>query len=156
MTEHKNKNDEKTWVLQSNLVNESQVRPFAEAFRDQAIKFVDVAIVPFADRFMDEPIAGSTYRLNGARCVDRETDPLQLMIAQSLADAWLPHPVCVMDVARTKDAHKVVEFNCLNASGVYDHDVPAIVRAVTDWFVSGNQAANAERAETTRRSAAQK
>lgn len=276
------------WILQSNLVKESQVRPFAEAFRDQGIEFQDVAIVPFADQFMHEPnlvdqrvipygtttlmriaiqrgwrglfwndqfqapmwsikrrdmlnqdavfmtarqaqhdfthersshdwfvrptedfkafsgtvgsgselaalmaggegsqfnftpdtmvaishpkeilqewryfvvggkvISGSTYRMNGARVVQRETDASQLEIAQRLADVWLPHPVCVMDVARTGDGHKVVEFNCLNASGVYDHDVPSIVRAVTDWFGSGNEASK-EHAARTRRSAAPK
>lgn len=254
------------WVLQSNLVKDSQVRPFAEAFRAMGVPFVDVAIMPFSDGFFDEPrlpntdvipygsttlmrialqrgwrwlfyndqfqvpawlihrddmlnsdaaivtaqeaakrfayatqdecwfvrptedfkafsgtvaqswelaklmqggqgstfnftpetmvaisevkpilrewryfivggklISGSVYRAVGERCVYREDNDRVLGAAQALADKWLPHPTCVMDVAETDSGLRVVEFNCLNASGIYDHDVPAIVRAVTDY-----------------------
>lgn len=251
------------WVLQSNLVKESQVRPFAEAFRAQGITFVDVAIVPFSDGFVDEPsipadayvipygsttlmrialqrgweglfycdqfqvpvwlihrsdmlnddavivtdkearhrfqhanpgpwfvrptldfkafsgtvgsgkelaklmeggegskfnftddtlvaiseakpilcewryfivggevISGSLYRGAGESYIKRVDDADELRAAQMMADIWLPHPTCVMDVALTDAGRRVIEFNCLNASGIYDHDVPAIVKAV--------------------------
>lgn len=256
-----------TWVLQSNLVRDSQVRPFAEAFRALAIPFVDVAIVPFSDGFVTEPelpsanvipygsttlmrialqrgwtglfyndqfqvpvwiikrsdmlnedavfctaaeaahrfshatpgsqwfvrptldfkafsgtvgtaealaklmvggegstynftpetvvaisdpkhilcewryfivggevISGSLYRAAGERYVKREDGDDELRVVQMMADLWLPHPTCVMDVALTEHGRRVIEFNCLNASGIYDHDVPAIVRSVTEAF----------------------
>lgn len=255
------------WVLQSNLVKDSQVRPFAEAFRAQKIPFVDVAIMPFSDGFFDEPslpsadvipygsttlmrialqrgwtglfyndqfqvatwlihrsdmlnedaafcaardaarrfahatpgsqwfvrpvldfkafsgtvapaeelarlmqggegstynftpdtvvaisepksiqcewryfivggevVSGSLYRAAGESYVKREEDDDELRAVQMMADRWLPHPTCVMDVALTDHGRRVIEFNCLNASGIYDHDVPAIVNAVADYF----------------------
>lgn len=260
------------WVLQSNLVKESQVRPFAEAFRALGIPFVNVAIKAFSDEFFDEPtlpsddvipygsttlmrialqrgwtglfyndrfqvaswlihrsdmlnedaafctareaahrfahatpgsqwfvrpvqdfkafsgtvgtteelaklmrggegstynftpdtvvaisapkpilcewryfvvggdvVSGSLYRAAGERYVKREDDADELRVVQMMADLWLPHPTCVMDVALTEQGRRVIEFNCLNASGIYDHDVPAIVKAVTERHVLGHR-----------------
>ncbi len=41
---------------------------------------------------------------------------------------------CVMDLALTNEGLKVVEFNCLNASGFYYHDVRAIVKEVNAYY----------------------
>ena len=252
------------WALQSNLVRESQVRPFAEALRSQGVPFVDVAIVPFSDGFVNEPelpdtnvipygsttlmrialqrgwtglfyndqfqvpvwsihrsdmlnedagfctakeakhrfqcaspghwfvrptedfkafsgtvgtaqelaklmeggegstfnftpdtmvaiseakdiqcewryfivdgevITGSLYRGAGESYIKREDDDNELRVAQVMADIWLPHPTCVMDVALTEEGRRVIEFNCLNASGIYDHDVPALVASISN------------------------
>jgi hypothetical protein len=79
-------------------------------------------------------VSGSVYRVGGEQCVYREDDQGTLREAAAMAKDWLPHDTCVMDVAETEDGNRVVEFNCLNASGLYDHDVPAIVRAVSDRF----------------------
>lgn len=81
-------------------------------------------------------ISGSSYRMRGLRLTSREIDQDVLDEAQKLADRWLPHETCVMDLALTDDGLKVVEFNCLNASGFYYHDVRAIVRAVNAYFNS--------------------
>jgi hypothetical protein len=83
-------------------------------------------------------ISGSTYRMHGQRLVQRETDPDVINEAQELADGWLPHDVCVMDVAVIEGSPlpKVIEFNCFNSSGFYYHDIGAIVKAATkytDW-----------------------
>ena len=81
-------------------------------------------------------ISGSTYKMHKQRLVQRETDRAVIREAQELADGWLPHDVCVMDIALTKDGPKIIEFNCFNSSGFYYHDIGAIVAAVTkytDW-----------------------
>lgn len=54
--------------------------------------------------------------------------------AQALADIWLPHETCVMDVVNTFDGEFVGEFNKLNSSGFYHHDIPKIVAAVMDGW----------------------
>ena len=67
-------------------------------------------------------VDGSTYRLNGQLVKKHEDNPLVIKSAQQLALSWLPDDCCVMDVARVDGQLKVVEFNCINASGFYDHD----------------------------------
>jgi len=78
-------------------------------------------------------ITGSTYRFKGQPHQKRETDAAVLAEAQALADMWLPHPCCCMDVALCNDEVRVVEFNCLNATGFYDHDVRAFATAASAY-----------------------
>lgn len=79
-------------------------------------------------------VSGSLYRMRGLKLTRRETDREVLEEAQRFADKWLPHETCVMDLALTPDGVKVIEFNCLNSSGFYYHDVGAIVSAVDQYF----------------------
>jgi len=78
-------------------------------------------------------ISGSAYRFKGASYTERETEQDVIEEAQAIADLWLPHPCCVMDLALWEGKPCVVEFNGLNSSGFYDHDVTAIVRAVSEY-----------------------
>jgi len=81
-------------------------------------------------------VSGSIYRRHGESYLEDETDYKVLKEAQELADKWLPHPCCVMDVALCDTTPYVIEFNSLNASGFYKHDVPAIVRAVAQYVAA--------------------
>lgn len=81
-------------------------------------------------------IDGSVYRLRGQRTVFSDNDANSLKLAQQLADKWLPHEVCVMDVAEVDGALKVIEFNCFNCSGFYAHDARKITAAVNDYMLS--------------------
>lgn len=85
-------------------------------------------------------ISGSTYAINNGRPFSmRVTDTEILTIADEKASAWLPHDVCTMDLAKTPDGYKVVEFNSFNSSGFYDHDVDLIVKKVTEWEKDRNE-----------------
>lgn len=79
-------------------------------------------------------VTGSSYRTKGLRLTSREEDLDVLAEAQELADGWLPHETCVMDVALTEYGVKVIEFNCLNASGFYYHDIRAFAKEVNSYF----------------------
>lgn len=79
-------------------------------------------------------ISGSTYRVRGQSLVVPDNNDNNLKEAQRLADVWLPHPTCVMDLAETPEGIKVVEFNTFNSSGFYNHDIPKIVRAVHEMI----------------------
>lgn len=78
-------------------------------------------------------VTGSAYRFKGQSHRKRELDAGVLAEAQALADVWLPHPCCCMDVALCGGLVQVVEFNVLNASGFYDHDIDAFVRGVSEY-----------------------
>lgn len=78
-------------------------------------------------------VDGSMYYHNGQLYSRHETDADVIKEAQELADKWLPHETVVMDVGLTNDGPKIIEFNCLNGSGFYQHDISKIVKAVTQY-----------------------
>lgn len=72
-------------------------------------------------------VSGSMYRSRGQLVKKRETDRGVIAEANELAKGWLPNACCVMDTALLVDGDvKVIEFNCINSSGFYDHDAKAI------------------------------
>lgn len=75
-------------------------------------------------------IDGSMYRRNGQLTKNHVNDEGLKTFSQLLADKWLPDSCCVMDTALLDSGEtKVVEFNCINASGFYDHDIKKILKA---------------------------
>lgn len=78
-------------------------------------------------------VTGSSYRFKGQPHQKREIDVDVIAEAQAMADLWLPHECCCMDVALVDGEPRVIEFNCLNASGFYDHDIEAFARAVSKY-----------------------
>lgn len=71
-------------------------------------------------------ISGSMYRNRGQLMKARENYQSVISEAQRFADKWLPHPCCVMDLAVVDNEVKVIEFNTINSSGFYDHDVEKV------------------------------
>lgn len=83
-------------------------------------------------------VDGSMYRHNGELFkshIDPFEDPAMIVEAQEIADRWLPHPCCVMDLALVDGEVRLLEFNTVNSSGFYDHDVGKIIKALWDYFV---------------------
>ena len=78
-------------------------------------------------------VTGSSYRYKGMKLTKREEDPEVIAEAQKMADGWLPHETCVMDLALTPNGLKIVEFNCLNSSGFYYHNIRDFVKSVTEY-----------------------
>lgn len=80
-------------------------------------------------------ISGSLYRKQRQLYKKHETDADIIKEAQQLADGWLPSPCCVMDTAIIEESSdtKIVEFNCINASGFYDNDISAIFKTLWEY-----------------------
>lgn len=76
-------------------------------------------------------VTSSMYRTYGKTQAKRETDLEVLEIAQKMADLWLPETCVAMDIGVTEEGYKVVEFNCINCSGFYDHDLPLFASSLT-------------------------
>ena len=83
-------------------------------------------------------ISGSMYRYKGKLVAIPETDINVIQRAQTFADKWLPNPCCVMDLALVDNELKVLEFNCINASGFYKHDVKAIFKSLYEYHTIFN------------------
>ena len=78
-------------------------------------------------------VDGSFYRQSGQLKSKHVSDQNYIRQVQDLANIWLPHACCVMDVAETDEGLKVIEFNTINSSGFYDHDIAHVVTAMTKW-----------------------
>ncbi len=78
-------------------------------------------------------IDGSMYRRNGQLTKEHVNEMAgysQYCQAQEMADKWLPNACCVMDTALLDSGEmKVIEFNCINGSGFYDHNIKKILTA---------------------------
>lgn len=83
-----------------------------------------------------EIVDGSMYRANGRLIKNHETETGVIKEAQKFADKWVPSPCCVMDTALVDDKIKVIEFNCINSSGFYNHNVSKIFSALYDYSIN--------------------
>lgn len=83
-------------------------------------------------------VTGSYYRHSGELYRQRVTDEKMIAEAQTFADKWLPNDNCVMDLALLADGNvRVIEFNNINGSGLYDNDAGAIFDALWEYANKG-------------------
>lgn len=76
-------------------------------------------------------VSGCQYRLKTMIQFDINLDQSLLDYAQKLVDMWQPADAYVMDlVLDDNGGYKLLEFNCLNASGLYVCDAVKIVSAI--------------------------
>lgn len=79
-------------------------------------------------------ISGSMYRNNGILKSIEQTNTDIIQKAQEIADKWLPMSNVVMDLALTNDGMKVIEFNCINASGFYNCNIDKIFKSIWKYY----------------------
>jgi hypothetical protein len=82
-----------------------------------------------------EVVTGSMYRISGA-LKNRIAPPEMLMTAQALARKWLPDETCVMDLALTTEGFKVIEYNAVHCSGLYDSDPKILIDAIAEFVTT--------------------
>ncbi len=78
-------------------------------------------------------ISGSMYRCKGQVSKEKVIEKTIIDEAQKLAEKWLPHENCVMDLALVENDLRVIEFNGINASGFYDHNVKDVFNALWNY-----------------------
>ena len=79
-------------------------------------------------------VDASRYVLNGELAVARHDLPKEMIgFAEERARDFSPHDVFAMDIAQTEAGYKIIECNCFNGTGFYEHHIKTIVKAVTDW-----------------------
>jgi hypothetical protein len=99
--------------------------PFHEIDKEWRFFVVDGAVV-----------TGSLYRSNGqVSILDPISDDMWAR-AQTLTLDWMPTDTVVMDVAMLRTGEcKIVEFNCLNSSGVYNSNMNDLVAALRNKLI---------------------
>ena len=78
-------------------------------------------------------VNGSMYKAHNQLIKKQELDEEVIKEAQFLADVWLPDSCVVMDTALVNGKVYVVEFNCINSSGFYGHDVKKIFKELYEY-----------------------
>ncbi len=78
-------------------------------------------------------ITGSRYHLLGKLSPHYEIPSFVMNDARQYAKLYQPHDVFTMDIAMTDEGAKIVEYNCWNASGIYDTDIATMFLAVEDY-----------------------
>lgn len=81
-------------------------------------------------------VTGSLYRMDGELKPSTDFPASVARWAENIAERyWLPHDNCVMDVAMTTKGLHIMEFNCINASGLYKADVEKFVDAMNSLMI---------------------
>lgn len=79
-------------------------------------------------------IDATSYKSGDQVIYHRINETIVSRLQSFLDTVSLPMPVVVADIAHIGDEKlKIIEFNCFNASGFYNHDIPKIVKAVTEY-----------------------
>jgi len=83
----------------------------------------------------EKVVSSSRYCVNGKRSIDGKDVPNDMVkFAEDCCKVFMPHDVFVMDVALCEGQYFIVECNCFNDTGFYDHDIDAIVKSVNDYM----------------------
>lgn len=78
-------------------------------------------------------ITGSQYRKHGALVPSAQVPDYVTRHAQELADVYHPAPAFTIDLALTDDLElKIMEYNCVNCSGLYEADVVKLANALKE------------------------
>jgi len=77
-------------------------------------------------------ITGSQYRLMGRLKYEEKVDPEAWKLAEKIANKdWQVSKAYVLDIALVKDEYKVIEVNCVNASGFYKCNITEIIKSLS-------------------------
>lgn len=85
-----------------------------------------------------KPVAGSKYKENGYVVYEQGFPDDVGELATEIAQAWSPHPVWVLDIARSRGVPRLLELGSVNCAGWYHCDLKAVISAMDaaatrDW-----------------------
>lgn len=80
-------------------------------------------------------VTASQYRINGELKPSPDVPAEVIRYANNIGKLWLPHDHCTVDIAMIDGQCKVMEFNCINASGLYKADSEKFVDALNSLMV---------------------
>lgn len=82
-------------------------------------------------------ISSSRYMLNGELNISVSDIPEDLItFVETCCDEYRLHDVFVMDAALSNGRYYIIECNCFNGTGFYNHDIRSIVKAVNVFYAA--------------------
>ena len=80
-------------------------------------------------------ISASKYMEKGELNTSEKDIPESMLnFAKKLIDKYFLSEVYVMDIAKVDNSYKLIECNCFNGTGFYDHDIELIVSSVNEMI----------------------
>lgn len=84
----------------------------------------------------DRVVSGSVYAKNG-KLYKSSILPFEVKsIAKEYVKLYQPADIFVMDIAKSQKDYKIVEYNCWNASGLYEVDQLKLFSEVKDYYIN--------------------
>jgi hypothetical protein len=81
-------------------------------------------------------VSSSRYCLDGELNIDNQDIPSEMISFVTMrCQTYTPHAIFVMDVALSDDKYSIIECNCFNGTGFYDHDIALIVKSINEELV---------------------
>lgn len=80
-----------------------------------------------------EIITGSLYKINGSFSTSNIIDEGALNFAKKMIEKF-QFSGFVIDIATLGNEYKIMELNCLNASGFYDINIYKLINSVSDFY----------------------
>lgn len=80
-------------------------------------------------------VSTSRYRMGGETSISSIDIPDALInFVNQCIEEYIPHPIFVMDTALSNGTYYIIECNCFNGTGFYQHDIPSIIREVNKYI----------------------
>ncbi len=78
-------------------------------------------------------VSASRYLVRG-KLAESQADlpPAMIAFAQQMVDHYQPAEVFAIDIAWSEGRFQIIECNCFNGTGFYQHDIEAVIRAVNE------------------------
>jgi hypothetical protein len=86
-----------------------------------------------------QTIAGACYKKDGFLVKNMRPTQASVEFVFDTLDIWQPHKAFVIDIALLPNGeHKIIEYNCINASGFYSCDMKQVLSAI-DTLEAGDE-----------------
>jgi hypothetical protein len=80
-------------------------------------------------------ISTSRYLHEGKFLTSSNAVPPSLIdFIEKVIRQYSPHDIFAIDIALSGEEYRIIECNCFNGTGFYDHNIPAIIRAVNNYL----------------------
>lgn len=78
-------------------------------------------------------IDSSRYMCHGKLQIQKEDCPPEMLqFVEKQVKVYAPNDIFVIDIAETNQGYKIIECNCFNGTGFYEHNIQKIVKSITD------------------------
>lgn len=78
-------------------------------------------------------IDSSRYMRHGKLQIKKEDCPPEMLqFVEKQVKVYAPNDIFVIDIAETNQGYKIIECNCFNGTGFYEHNIQKIVKSITD------------------------
>lgn len=112
--------------------------PYLDASTEIVISKVKSTDREWRSFVVNSKIISTSLYLDGGvqRQSSKDTPTSLILFIEEAIQQYQPHDVFVIDTASIDGIYKIIECNCFNATGFYDHDIRSVVAAVNKYAMT--------------------